>query len=78
MLEQERGYNFNFMRYVDELTKAMNFLAKDPRTIFVGQAVEYPGTAMTNTLKNIPKDKIHYNSNVLESFLLKYKDRFNI
>ena len=47
------------MKYADELTKAMDFLAKDPRTIFLGQAVEYPGTAMTGTLKNIPKNKLY-------------------
>ena len=47
------------MKYIDELTKSMNFLAKDKRTIFIGQAVEYPGTAMSNTLKNVPKDKLY-------------------
>ena len=46
------------MKYADELTKAMDFLAKTPKTIFLGQAVEYPGTAMTNTLKNVPKNKL--------------------
>ena len=46
------------MKYAVELTKAMDFLAKDPKTIFLGQAVEYPGTAMTNTLKNVPKKKL--------------------
>jgi len=54
----EVEYNFNFMKYAEELTKAMDFLGKDPRTIFIGQAVEYPGTAMSNTLKNIPKNKL--------------------
>ena len=43
------------MKYADELTKSMIYLSKDPRTIFLGQAVAYPGTAMTNTLKSIPK-----------------------
>ena len=47
------------MKYADELTKAMDFLAKDPKTIFLGQAVSYPGTAMTNTLKSIPKNKLY-------------------
>ena len=47
------------MKYSDELTKAMDFLAKDSRTIFLGQAVEYPGTAMTDTLKNVPKNKLY-------------------
>ena len=55
MLAREVEYNFNFMKYSEELTKAMDFLGKDPRTLFLGQAVEYPGTAMSNTLKNIPK-----------------------
>ena len=47
------------MKYSGELTKAMDFLAKDSRTIFLGQAVEYPGTAMTGTLKNVPKNKLY-------------------
>ncbi len=59
MLVREGECNFNFMKYAEELTKAMDFLGKDPRTIFIGQAVEYPGTAMSNTLKNIPKNKLY-------------------
>jgi pyruvate/2-oxoglutarate/acetoin dehydrogenase E1 component len=47
------------MKYADELTKSMIYLSKDPRTIFLGQAVAYPGTAMTNTLKSIPKNKLY-------------------
>ena len=46
------------MKYADELTKAMDFLAENPQTIFLGQAVEYPGTAMSTTLKNISKEKL--------------------
>ena len=46
------------MKYADELTKSMIYLSKDPKTIFLGQAVEYPGTAMSGTLKNIPKNKL--------------------
>jgi pyruvate/2-oxoglutarate/acetoin dehydrogenase E1 component len=46
------------MKYAEELTKAMTFLGQDPRTIFLGQAVAYPGTAMTNTLVNVPKYKL--------------------
>lgn len=45
------------MLYFNELKKSMNYLAKDKRTIFIGQAVEYAGTAMTNTLTNIPDNK---------------------
>lgn len=47
------------MKYSDELTKSMDFLAKDPKIIFLGQAVAYPGTAMSNTLKNVPKNKLY-------------------
>lgn len=46
------------MKYFDELKRAMDMLAKDPRVIFMGQAVEYAGTAMSNTLKDVPKDKL--------------------
>ena len=47
------------MKYATELTRAMDLLGKNPRTIFLGQAVSYPGTAMTNTLKNVPKKKLY-------------------
>ncbi len=36
----------------------MNYLAKNNKTIFIGQAVEVPGTAMSNTLKKINKKKL--------------------
>ena len=46
------------MKYFDELKKSMNYLAENKKTIFIGQAVEVPGTAMSNTLKNISKNKL--------------------
>ncbi len=46
------------MKYAEELTRAMEYLARDPRTIFLGQAVACPGTAMTNSLKNISREKL--------------------
>ena len=42
------------MKYFDELKRSMNFLAKDSRTVFLGQAVSVAGTAMSNTLKEVP------------------------
>jgi pyruvate/2-oxoglutarate/acetoin dehydrogenase E1 component len=36
----------------------MDFLGTKKETIFIGQAVEVPGTAMSNTLKNVPKKKL--------------------
>ena len=35
----------------------MEFLEKNNKTIFIGQAVNYPGTAMFNTLKDINNKK---------------------
>ena len=46
------------MKYFDELKKSMNYLSKNKKTIFIGQAVEVPGTAMTNTLKEINRKKL--------------------
>jgi pyruvate/2-oxoglutarate/acetoin dehydrogenase E1 component len=45
------------MTYRDELTKAMTMLAADERTIFIGQAVAYPGTGMHGTLVEVPAHK---------------------
>jgi len=46
------------LKYFDELKRAMEMLASDPRVIFMGQAVEYAGTAMSNTLKDVPKEQL--------------------
>ena len=46
------------MRYFDELKRSMDYLGKKKDTIFIGQAVEVPGTAMSNTLKDIKKRKL--------------------
>lgn len=47
----------NRFTYFDALKQSMNYLASDPKTLFLGQAVGYPGTAMTNTLVDISPDK---------------------
>ena len=46
------------MKYFEELKKSMNYLAKNKRTIFLGQAVKVPGTAMSNTFKEINPNKL--------------------
>ena len=43
------------MKYFDEIKRSMEYLAKNKNTIFLGQAVSVPGTAMFNTLKDINK-----------------------
>ena len=46
------------MKYFDELKKSMDWLSDKEDTIFLGQAVEYPGTAITNTLKDVNRNKL--------------------
>lgn len=43
--------------YHDELCLAMNLLADDQRTVFVGQGVGYAGTSMASTFKDIAPEK---------------------
>ena len=45
------------MKYFDELKRAMEWLGEKPDTFFIGQAVAYDGTAMTNTIRNVPDFK---------------------
>ena len=44
--------------YFEELKRAMSWLGEKPDTLFLGQAVKYPGTGMTNTLGNVSKEKL--------------------
>lgn len=46
------------LRYYSELCRAMEWLAEDPRVVFVGQAVAVKGTAMTTTLKNVDRSRL--------------------
>ena len=43
--------------YFDELTVAMNKIAFIPNSVFIGQAVACPGTAMSRTLENVSAEK---------------------
>lgn len=43
--------------YATELTAAMTWLGEQPNTIFLGQAVACPGTAMFGTLALVPMAK---------------------
>jgi len=45
------------MTYKDELTKAMELLSLDERTIFLGQTVAYTGSAIHKTLESIPLER---------------------
>jgi|TARA_B110000037_G_C16991077_1_gene453142 pyruvate/2-oxoglutarate/acetoin dehydrogenase E1 component len=46
------------MKYFTELKRSMEYLASNPKTVFLGQAVAVPGTAMSTTLKDVKKNKL--------------------
>ena len=43
--------------YREKLLEAMNLLAENPNTIFLGQAVKSTGTAIYHTLKHLPEER---------------------
>ena len=45
------------MTYKETLTQTMTWLGKRRDTIFVGQAVAYPGTFVSDTLSGVPEAK---------------------
>ena len=45
------------LKYFDELKRTMEWLATQPKAIFVGQTVAGPGTFMYQTLRDCPKDR---------------------
>src|SRR5260221_5260806 len=51
------GVLMSEIKYFDELSAMMNKIASIPNSVFIGQAVACPGTAMSRTLENVPADK---------------------
>ena len=45
------------MKYFDELKRTMEWVAQQPKTLFVGQTVAGPGTFMFQTLRDVSPDK---------------------
>jgi pyruvate/2-oxoglutarate/acetoin dehydrogenase E1 component len=45
-------------KYFEELKSSMDYLSKFNDTLFMGQAVEVAGTAMRNTLLDVPTNKL--------------------
>jgi pyruvate/2-oxoglutarate/acetoin dehydrogenase E1 component len=45
------------LKYFDELIKAMDYLAVQPDTLFVGQSVRWDGHALYRTLVNVSDEK---------------------
>jgi pyruvate dehydrogenase E1 component beta subunit len=58
-LIQVLAFSWSFkMNYKEEIFKGMELLNDHPKTIFIGQAVEYKGTALTHQVKHFPKEKL--------------------
>lgn len=45
------------MTYKQSITEAMTWLGKQPDTLFIGQSVEYPGTALFQTLSGVSAER---------------------
>ena len=45
------------MIYIDEVNKGMEYLNSHEDTIFIGQAIEYKGTALTHQVKDFDESK---------------------
>ena len=59
------------MKYFDELKRTMEWIAKQPKTLFVGQTVAGPGTFMFQTLRDVPKNKT-WEMPINESFQMQF------
>ena len=46
------------MSFKEELTKAMNLLAQESGSIFIGQNIRYPGHIMAGTFTGVPREKL--------------------
>lgn len=49
--------NLSRSNYLFSLTEAMTLLARDERTVFIGQAVKYPGQIAYKTFEGVPMEK---------------------
>ena len=45
------------LKYKSELIRSMSYLAKNQKTIFIGQSVNFSGNAIYNTLSHLTKSK---------------------
>lgn len=46
------------LSYFESLCRAMEMLAEHPKTVFMGQAVACPGTAMSRTFARVPREQL--------------------
>ena len=74
MLALGLGWNFNMNEqqlYNNELIAAMKWLSEQDNTLFLGQAVKYPGTGLFQTLHTVP-DELKIEFPVTENLQIGY------
>ncbi|MDP2653506.1 MAG: hypothetical protein Q8Q08_05675 [Candidatus Omnitrophota bacterium] len=59
------------MKYFDEIKRTMEWVAQQPKTLFIGQTAACPGTFMFQTLRDLPKDRA-WEMPVNESFQMQF------
>lgn len=47
----------SILKYKEQICKAMQLIAENPKSYFIGQTTVYPGSVLSDTLKNVPDDK---------------------
>jgi len=57
------------MSYYQEIKKAQTYLSQQPKAMFVGQSVRYPGTGLYDSLAHIP-DELKYEFPIAENLQL--------
>lgn len=45
------------LQYKNQIIRSMQWLAEDPRTLFIGQSVKYSGNAIYNTVVEVPDER---------------------
>ncbi len=45
------------LKYKSELVRATDYMAKNPKTLFLGQSVVYPGNSIFKTLEHVPAEQ---------------------
>jgi len=51
---EQESVSSSKITYDGEIRRSMKWLAEEHNAFFIGQAVEFPGTAMTGTLVDVP------------------------
>jgi len=56
-LSNQAASNVEVVKYADEVKRAMVWLGDQPKTIFLGQSVAYPGNVIYKNIADVPAEK---------------------